>query len=169
MSSQDWAAWVQAVGSIAAIGAAIWISRHQQNIVRQRDEDNAVLTLHLLNHEAMQFAINLNDQIESAPGSPVIFDVAAFNEMRSSLGKIPLRCLDPTLLTCLFRLKDILAHVFQRFHGREVWVTEDAGQSDKHWLLEMRRVMMRIAEQSSSVMIKKNISELVWVDLDDTH
>lgn len=38
LSSSDWAAWVQAIGTILAVLAAIWISRHQGVLTRKRDE-----------------------------------------------------------------------------------------------------------------------------------
>jgi hypothetical protein len=44
----DWPAWVQAVGSIAAIGVAVWVFAAQNKIQRDRDDDNerkAVLRL----------------------------------------------------------------------------------------------------------------------------
>jgi len=39
MTSSDWAAWVQAIGTILAVVAAIWISRHQAKVTRRRDEE----------------------------------------------------------------------------------------------------------------------------------
>ena len=38
-SGEVWAAWVQAVGSIVAIGVAIWISRHESRETRRREAE----------------------------------------------------------------------------------------------------------------------------------
>ncbi|MBN3726088.1 hypothetical protein [Burkholderia sp. Ac-20379] len=38
MQSSDWAAWVQAVGSIGAIAAAIWIQDRQRSVDRENEQ-----------------------------------------------------------------------------------------------------------------------------------
>jgi hypothetical protein len=38
LQPDDWAAWVQAIGSVAAIGAAIWISSRQSRETKAREE-----------------------------------------------------------------------------------------------------------------------------------
>lgn len=39
LSKSDWAAWVQAIGSVVAIGIAIWISANDRHIQRLRDTE----------------------------------------------------------------------------------------------------------------------------------
>ncbi|MCK1595555.1 hypothetical protein [Bradyrhizobium sp. 164] len=56
--SEVWAAWFQAVGSVGAIVAAIWVARHQTNVTRtiakeelarQSEAVSALATVHALN------------------------------------------------------------------------------------------------------------------------
>lgn len=44
LKAADWAAWVQAIGSIAAIGGAVWISKREQLERRDNAAADAILT-----------------------------------------------------------------------------------------------------------------------------
>lgn len=49
LTSAEWAAWVQAIGSVAAIVAAAWIARHQARL-----QHRSALDLHMTEQRTMQ-------------------------------------------------------------------------------------------------------------------
>ncbi|WP_269533759.1 hypothetical protein [Chitinimonas sp. BJYL2] len=116
MSSTEWAAWIQAIGSVAAIIAAAWIAIHQSKIqhrnaleVHKTEQLTAQIsiakTLYVLSansSKAMKhIASQLHDReaISHAAEGHIHCDIGELIRIDTYLGSIPLHSIPYSLVT----------------------------------------------------------------------
>lgn len=116
LTSAEWAAWVQAVGSVVAIGAAAWIAIHQAKLQhnsaltlhkteKRSEELDITKTIHVLavnaskamKHIAGQ--LNDRDSIHKAAEGLTPCDVGEMVRIDAYLGDIPLHTLPHSMVT----------------------------------------------------------------------
>jgi len=87
-SSADWAAWVQAAGSILAIGTSVGLVSWQsyRDKVRARDDARADRFRHL--DAALEIVRGLAQVTRMVAGNEFAHSAATFNSMRSDLGAL---------------------------------------------------------------------------------
>ena len=127
LKAADWAAWVQAIGSVAGIGIAIWIpARARKN--DSRDAENGDLQrLQFHAQFAYQFLLNLRSQMRDRPGIRPTFDEAAFERIRRGLSDTPTHRLSPINMARAFMLIDLLGEL------REWWTERQHNSSALDW------------------------------------
>ncbi len=121
LTSAEWAAWVQAVGSVAAIVAAAWIAKHQANLQHQNALDlhktekrteqlDITKTLSVLaanSSNAMKHIANqLKDResVHKAAEGLVPCDVGELVRIDGYLSKIPLHTVPHSMVTLTMNL-----------------------------------------------------------------
>lgn len=116
LTSAEWAAWVQAVGSILAIlgaaGTAVWLARKQHNnalalhVAGQRHARSEIAkTLSILAQNCSKAMVFLTGQVtdresvHNAAEGCVHFDLGELARLDSAMAAIPLQTLPSTLVT----------------------------------------------------------------------
>jgi ABC-type nickel/cobalt efflux system permease component RcnA len=106
--SQTWAAWVQGIGSVLAIGAAIWISREQIRQDRRKEQAHhaeRIETILVLVHEALRLIrepLHL-DEWDYFTGDTPIFDRRDFKQIAKALKDVPLHDLPPRIVRAILK------------------------------------------------------------------
>ena len=107
LTSNEWAAWVQAIGSIAAIFVAIWIGKNQTKSVIQQSKDAKFASAEAL-CELSKAAFNLQkhfeknlscrDAVHEAGETGLVFDMAMLEGLEKSLSAIQFHQLPASLV-----------------------------------------------------------------------
>lgn len=107
LKSSDCAAWVQALGSIAAIAAAIWIGNKQVKSVLQQSKETKLASAEAL-CELSKAALNLQkhfeknlssrDAVHEAGDTGLVFDMAMLEGLEKSLSSIQFHQLPASLV-----------------------------------------------------------------------
>jgi hypothetical protein len=139
LNKSEWAAWVQAVGSIGAIVGAIWISHRADRLKSQQAKAGALMFGHRLGmilHSQMEACANERD-VDLRANAHVVRELVEIGR------HIRLDGIAPEKINALIRLRTIAAVV--------LWASETALDrsyaSFAHWRQEFANARDKVAEE----------------------
>jgi len=129
MTASEWAAWVQAIGSIMAIGAAGWLPLWHRDKLEERRQKSLLTTLCALSAAAESMTRHIESVIRdeaSRRGESMLGDKSQYKPLLQSVTGFPSHELtDGTALAQLFELRRIVER------GNWLWqMIIDHGEED---------------------------------------
>lgn len=163
LKSEAAAAWVQAVGSIAAIGVAIWVShkqvkqqRTEADQKRQQEYEEALVLFQLVLIQAINFLANVRTQVQHMhAGVGYVPDRPTLEDIRSTLQSIPIARIDQRTIARVFTVKRVLSEYHVRFEATNAFQIQ-RGESI-HWLDDSAANFKSLLQDNNRLLVEKGI------------
>ncbi|MCA8313220.1 hypothetical protein LGN43_02910 [Burkholderia multivorans] len=163
LKSADWAAWVQAVGSVVGIFIAVWLPAKARRAELSDAADSDLQRLQLLTQQAFQFVQNLRSQMRRTRYVQPIFDDVAFEHIRRGLADLPTYRLSPENMARAFKVADLLGELceFMNRPGSDPvnW------QGDSHFFQSLSVSIMRLKKGIEDDMKVRGVNVPDWFAL----
>lgn len=167
IESPEAAAWVQAIGSIAAIAIAIGIFAKQNSDQQMnkadafRDQQNkSLLQLQLLILQTEFVLSTLHEQLKTKLQHEYFYlDHPALDDVRTLLNSIPVTDLDEFSMQRVFTLRRILSDVFLRYSPLSGAGITYKWSDDRLWIANKTHDVRQLLVESSAVLNKRGIKQ----------
>lgn len=145
ISSEAAPAWIQAVGSVGAIGAAIWISRSQYNqdraLERKRERDSlgAALVLAERSLDLVDECLT-TDAYEYFEADEFLYDSREFEQVATALRSVPVHEFPPSVVLAIMSAAQSATQAMRAVEGvrNEQDIEEWERPAATEWLESIR-------------------------------
>ncbi|WP_155648659.1 hypothetical protein [Burkholderia pseudomultivorans] len=165
LTSSEWAAWVQAVGSVVAILIAIWLPARARRDDARDAADSDLQRLQLLAQQGFQFVQNLRSQMKNRPDIRPIFDDAAFEHIRRGLADLPTHRLSPENMARAAKVSDLLGELWEWMAARKSHAGPLDWQEDAEPFQRISVAIMRQKKAIENDMKNRGLRTPEWMAL----
>jgi len=160
------AAWVQAIGSLAAIAIAIWVPAWQRHQEREATRRDTLLRLFLIARESVQIFANVGGQLDDGTFQPARFDSERLSMVRSNLAALDGAMLSSRMVVAAFTLQDVLGELFE-WHRHLAAQPDPFLQVERPAITEMMLKAMRLSRLAREELANHGIPEPDWRSADE--
>ncbi|RQZ50899.1 hypothetical protein [Burkholderia sp. Bp9099] len=166
LKTSDWAAWVQAVGSVAGIFIAVWLPAKARRAESADAADSDLQRLQLLAQQAFQFVQNLRSQMRRNQYSQPTFDDVAFEHIRRGLADLATHRLSPENMARAFKVADLLGELYEFMTIMNKPGSDPVNwKEDSHFFQSLSVSIMRLKKDIEDDMTVRGLSVPDWLAL----